>query len=262
MSGAATETQPAEPAVLLEQRGTAAIVTLNRPKTGNAFSAALVEGLDGALDQALRAGAQLVVLKGAGRHLCTGFDLSGIEAQSDGDLLLRFVRIEQLLQKVAALPALTLCLGTGRTVGAGADLFAACDLRVAVSGAQFSFPGVGFGVILGNRRLAGLVGPGAARDILLNTRILSAEAARAAGLATACVAGAEEEAAALAAAEAMVERLSPATITALRAATSPPDPDRDLAALVTAAARPGLRARILAYRARTLQARPPRQEAP
>ena len=261
MSGATSEAQPAEPAVLLEQRGATALVTLDRPQTGNAFSAQLVAGLDGALDQALRAGAQLVVLKGAGRHLCTGFDLSGIEGQSDGDLLLRLVRIEQLLQKVASLPALTLCLGTGRTVGAGADLFAACDLRVAVSGAHFSFPGVGFGVILGNRRLAALVGPGAARDILLNARSLSAEAALTVGLATACVSGAEE-AAALADAEAMVERLSPATITALRAATSPPDPDRDLAALVTAAARPGLRARILAHRARTLQARASRPEAP
>lgn len=240
-------------AVVLERRGEAAILTLNRPKTGNSLSADLVEALDRALDAALAEGARLVVFKGAGRHLCTGFGLAGIEDQSDGDLLLRFVRIEKLLQKIAALPVLTLCIGTGRTMGAGADLFAACDLRVAAAEAHFSFPGVGFGIILGNRRLAALVGASAARDILLSGRALSAAEALAAGLATSVIGSAAEEAAALASAGAMCERLTSETIAALRAATARPDDDADLAALVTAAAQPGLRTRILAHRERALK---------
>lgn len=240
--------------VLLEHRGGSAILTLNRPESGNSLSAELVDALDSALDRALAHGAQLVVFKGAGRHLCTGFGLSGIEEQSDGDLLLRFVRIEKLLQKIAALPALTLCFGSGRTIGAGADLFAACDLRVATAAARFSFPGVGFGIILGNRRLAGLVGANAARDILMSGRVLSAEEALAAGLATSVSQTEADAAAAIAAAEALCERLTSETVAALRAATASPDDDADLAALVTAAARPGLRARILAHRERVLNA--------
>ena len=41
---------------------------------------------------------RLLVLRGNGKNLSAGFDFGGVEAQSEGDLLLRFVRIEQLLQ--------------------------------------------------------------------------------------------------------------------------------------------------------------------
>ena len=50
-------------------------ITLNRPAAGNALSSAMVDALDAAIDQALGAGARMMVFRGSGNHLCTGFAL-------------------------------------------------------------------------------------------------------------------------------------------------------------------------------------------
>ncbi|MCR2153265.1 hypothetical protein NSX49_23710, partial [Salmonella enterica] len=75
-----------------------------------------------------------------------------LDAQSEGDLLLRFVRIETLLQRVAASPCLTVGLAHGRNFGAGVDLFGACKWRVSAPDASFRMPGLKFGLVLGTRR--------------------------------------------------------------------------------------------------------------
>jgi enoyl-CoA hydratase len=72
----------------------------------------------------------------------------------------------------------------GRTWGAGADLFAACDLRVAAPDTLLRFPGAQFGMVLGTRRLAERIGADAARRLVLEGGELSAPQALAAGLAS------------------------------------------------------------------------------
>ncbi|WP_431267837.1 enoyl-CoA hydratase/isomerase family protein [Dankookia sp. P2] len=126
--------------VLASRAEGVATLSLNRPDRGNALGPELVEALGEAFDRAVAHGARMVVLRGEGRHFCTGFDLTDLETLSDGDLLLRVVRIEQLLQRIHAAPVTTLAVATGRTFGAGADLFAACDRRIAAAGASFAFP--------------------------------------------------------------------------------------------------------------------------
>ena len=140
------------------------IVTLNRPGAGNALSADLVAALDAVLDKAASRPPRGLVLRGDGRHFCTGFDLAQLDEESDDTLLARFCRIELILQKVHRAPFPTLAIAHGRTVGAGADLFAACTHRLAAAGTQLSFPGAsGFGLVLGTRRLAHRVGAERAR---------------------------------------------------------------------------------------------------
>src|SRR5262249_32414783 len=68
-----------------------------RPDKANALDAGLVEALLVAVARAANSGARLLTLRGEGRHFCAGFDFSDLDQQSDGDLLHRFVRIEQLL---------------------------------------------------------------------------------------------------------------------------------------------------------------------
>jgi len=191
---------------------------------------------------------RLLVLRGEGRALCTGFDLTDLQAQSDADLLARFVAIELLLQAVRHAPVPTLALGHGRMFGAGADLFAACTWRIADPAARFAFPGARFGLVLGTRRLAAIVGE--ARALALTTRGqgLDAEAALSCGLATALMPQ-EEWDAAVAQAAAEITRVDRATALALATAARPDTRDADLAALVRSAAAPGLRDRIVAYAA-------------
>ncbi len=244
-------------ALLVERDGEATTLWLNRPERGNALGPDLVAALDAALEASLAAGARLIVLRGKGRHFCTGFDLSDLDTATEGDLALRVLRIELLLQKLHALPVTTLAIAQGRVFGAGADLFAVCDHRLAVEGSSFAFPGPAFGLVLGTGRLAGLVGEGAARRLLLAGAGIPATEAVLLGLATHAL----PEAAlpdAIATACAAATRLDAPTIAALHGRTRRADDAGDLAALARSVARPGLKQRIQDHRTRTLAAKAPR----
>jgi len=222
-------------------------MTLNRPERGNALAPEMVAAIDAGLSAALAAGARLLVLCGAGRNFCTGFDLTGLEALTDAILLERFVRVELLLQRIHTAPMTTLAIATGRTYGAGADLFVACDRRLATITARFAFPGSRFGLVLGTERLARRIGESSARTVLLDGRDVLAEEAASLGLATTVVAddAVEKE---IATALRAATRLDPQTVKMLHRATRQGDGDTALADLVRSASQPGLRERIMTYR--------------
>lgn len=225
-----------------------AVIRLNRPVKGNALSAALVDDLASKLQTALTDPAvHTIAFTGEGRNFCTGFDLSDLDETSDAELLQRFVRVEQLLDAVWRSPVRTVALAQGRTWGAGADLFTACDSRLATSDAEFRFPGAGFGLVLGTRRLAQRLGRDEARRLTCDGGWLSSGSSFEAGLVSALVPDATDETLLRHIQAPAADR---ATVAALRAATIAEDSDADLAALVRSAARPGLKERILDYRGR------------
>lgn len=223
-----------------------AILELNQPERGNALSAQMVRELRASLhevfaDQEL----DTVVIAGAGKNLCTGFDLGGIENQSDGDVLHRFVEIELLLSDLWQAPIRTAAFARGRTWGAGADIFAACDIRVAQPAASFRFPGAGFGIVLGTRRLCVRVGETTARRWVSTNEEISAPAALSTGLASMITDFGDVES--WLAADLPKLRVRRATLNDLHRASRPDLRDQDLASLVRSAAVPGLRDRIIAY---------------
>jgi len=253
---------PAGPEVRLRTAAGVALVELDRPARGNALSATMVEALIGAVHAACAdASVHTLAFCGTGRHFCTGFDLGTAEAVTDGELLLRFVRIETLLDAVWRAPVRTVAIAQGRAWGAGADLLAACDRRCVAPDASLRFPGAAFGIVLGTRRLAERVGTDRARAWVAEGTTLDAAGAVAAGLATALLPPVPEDAAARAGwreeaigAPPVVDR---ATLAAIRSASRPAGgpgadalADADLAALVRSASRPGLAARLAAYRER------------
>lgn len=226
----------------IQARREAGTVTLElaRPDRGNALGEAVVEAL---LEQARTALADdtvhTLVLRSQGRHFCTGLDLSDLQTSTDAQWLHRLVRIETLLATIWAAPKRTVAVAQGRTWGAGADLFAACEVRVALPGATFRFPGARFGIVLGTRRLAARLGEVRARRLVTEGGELDAVQAQAWGLA-----------------DANEETVLPdpvvgaRTAAAIRLATRVGEEAAlaaDLAALVRSAAEPGLRARMAAY---------------
>ncbi len=250
--------------LIVQRDGGVTTLTLNRPGLGNALGPGLVESLIAESGQAIADPAtHTLVLRGEGRHFCTGLDLSDLDTVSDGDLLLRLVRIELLLSMWWHATVRTVALAHGRTWGAGADLFAVCEQRVAAEDTTLRFPGAQFGIVLGTRRLAERIGTDAARRAVLEGAEFDARAALAAGLVSAI--GDQPTLPALPAQPTHTTQASHATHTtppvdrvtaaAIRAATRADHRDADLAALVRAAAAPGLRARIGAYRARQLALR-------
>jgi len=223
-----------------------AILELNRPDRGNALSIEMVRELRGSLQDVFTdTKFDTVVIAGAGRNFCTGFDLDGIENQSDGDILKRFVEIELLLSEIWHAPIRTVALAKGKTWGAGADIFAACDFRMAQSAATFRFPGAGFGIVLGTRRLCVRVGETTTRRwISANEEIRTAEA-WSTGLVT--ILTDLDDLESWAASNLPKLRVQRATLNDLYRASRADLRDVDLANLVRSAATPGLRDRIITY---------------
>jgi enoyl-CoA hydratase/carnithine racemase len=115
-------------------------------------------------------------------------------------------------------------------------------------------PGWNFELALGTGRLAALIGQDAARDLLIDTKSISAEHALEIGLATDLAdkqdwSGLASEIAGRAGA------LPSEATSRLMALTRSDRTENDLAALVRSAARPGLKARIENYRSRVMRAR-------
>lgn len=221
-------------------------LTLSRPEKRNALSASLVEDLIFAVRRAPVEGAKAIVFSGEGKCFSAGFDFSDVETQSPGDLLLRFVRIETLLQLVADSPCLTVACLHGRNFGAGVDLAAACRYRVAAPDSTFRMPGLKFGLLLGTRRFADIVGAGPAAALLQEAATFDAAHALEIGFVQQLLEPQQwPQLAAQAAQRAGV--LDDACRRSLYQALAPGRADADLALLVRSAAEPGLKARIAEY---------------
>jgi len=231
--------------LLIQQAGAVIELVLNRPDKANALDAGLVEALLVAVARAANSGARLLALRGEGRHFCAGFDFSDLDQQSDGDLLHRFVRIEQLLQALHHAPLTTLALCHGSALGAGADLVAACDCRIAAPTTRFRMPGLRFGIVLGTRRLAALVGADAAHEIVVTSRSFEAAEAERLGFVRLAEPSTWPE---IVRGIVDAQRLDGIATMRLKARVKPDMRACDMAALVDSAATPGLKDRIRAFR--------------
>jgi enoyl-CoA hydratase/carnithine racemase len=236
MSGSAT----------LHEEGEVWTITLARPEKRNALSSALVEELIDFVQRAPAEGAKVLVFRGEGKGFSAGFDFSDVELQSEGDLVLRFVRLEMLLQAIGSSPCLTVALAHGRTFGAGVDIVASCRQRYAAADSSFRMPGLKFGLVLGTRRFGEIVGRERALALQAEAATFDAQHALQMGFLHGVVEQMEwssivERARATAAA------LPEWSRNALYEVLSSGEADTDLAWLVRSAARPGLKQRIADY---------------
>lgn len=168
--------------LLVTRDGPVKRISLNRPEKRNALSLALATELLLEAQRTQTDGTRLLVLRGEGPGFCAGFDLSQFPECSEGDLLLHFVRIEQMLQAFAHCPVDTLACVHGQTIGAGADLALACRHRVGAADTKMMFPGARFGLVLGSRRLAECVGPDRAQGLIGGQSRIDAPQAKELGL--------------------------------------------------------------------------------
>lgn len=229
-------------------------LVLDDPQHANAMSPQLVRDLHDAVDTAIAGGAHTVVFASSGRRFSAGFDLSDIETVDDSELQARFDAIETLLERVRRAPAVTIALVGGPALGAGADLVAACDYRIGSDDAKLGFPGIRFGVILGTRHLAGLLGGQRARELLLEGTIVDAQRAVEIGLLSERrdVVDFDARTDEIAARAVALDRNA---LDALLRLTRAPASDADLAELRRSTSIPGLAERMRAHARRVLPAR-------
>lgn len=232
--------------VISEQVGDCVHITLKRPDKLNAFNAELVEGLHNAMREAVDADVRAVVFRGCGKGFSGGFDLSALDDESDGDLLHRFVRVEQLLQSVAHAPFATIACVHGPCFGAAADLVAVCQFRIGTSSARFRMPGSLFGLVLGTGRLTSLVGADDARQLLQRSKPFGADVAIEAGFLT-VISEEKEWDAKIEELLAQVRMFDPKTYAALSARQRVDTRLADLDALVNSVTSSSIKARIKEY---------------
>jgi enoyl-CoA hydratase len=235
--------------LLIEQDGVVTTLVLNRPEKRNALSAELVEAMIASIGVARDDGTRLLVVRGAGAGFSGGFDFGKLDEHSDGDLALRFVRLELLLQDIWHAPFATMALAHGACYGAAADIVASCHRRIAAPGTKFRMPGLAFGVSLGTRRLAALVGADAARRLLETSPVFGEEEALACRFLTE-IRGEDGWPEAVSQAAAAAQALPQASQRLLLSQTVEDLRSQDLAVLVRSVAEPGLKQRIAAFLSR------------
>ena len=159
-----------------------ATITLNRPEAGNACDASMLARLGTELESAAADTAvRIVVLRGAGRHFCSGADVRS-SRPSAGESRASFFEVCRSLD---GLPKPTIVVVHGGCVGGGVALAACADIVLASeSEAFFSVPEVRLGLAPGALllHLVRAMGERALRRYLLTGERLSARAARAIGL--------------------------------------------------------------------------------
>ena len=226
-------------------------IKLCSPERGNALAVAMVNALQDAVDEAIAdPNIHSLLLSSAGHHFCTGFDLSDLQNLSDQDCLDRLVAIETLLQSLWYAPLRSAALCEGRAWGAGADLLAVCDQAWLGTQATIRFPGVGFGLILGTRRLGSILGSAQAMRWLSNGYSVDQTQAIESGFGHAAPdTGAYEHLTEMLSQRPLADRQ---TMQQLREQLRPDFRKADMKALVDSASLGSIKRRIMAYRELTL----------
>lgn len=167
-------------AVDLEQRGTVAWITLNRPAAINAINEEIRQTLPRLLAQ-LDSDPQVrvFVIRGAGpRGFCVGADL---KEQRPAEPQQREPQLAWI-EAIARVAKPVIASIHGYCLGGGLEIALACDVRIACADATFGLPEPALGLIPGGggtQRLPRLIGLGRALDMLLSAeRIDAAEAHR------------------------------------------------------------------------------------
>jgi 2-(1,2-epoxy-1,2-dihydrophenyl)acetyl-CoA isomerase len=133
------------PAVLYEERGSVALVTLNRPSALNSFTRQMHHDVWAACDRAeANKAIRAMVITGAGRGFCAGADLSEFDFAPGPDLVERANPgpvIDQAFnptaRKLQNLRMPTIAAVNGVAAGAGASLAMCCDIAIASPTASF-----------------------------------------------------------------------------------------------------------------------------
>lgn len=222
LSKAAAPRCPA-PAVLYEQEGPVAIVSLNRPEVLNAYNVAMRDALFEAL-QAVRddPDVRAMVLRGNGAAFSTGGDVSEF-GSAPSPITAREVRWRRdVWGLLHALPKPTIAAVHGFTVGGGFEMALLCDLCIAAADVRFGYPETGLAMIpgvAGTQTTPRAVGLGRALDLVLTGRWLSASEAVAMGIAARVVAPDQLRAAAIDLARRLCE-LPPALVARVKRAVN------------------------------------------
>jgi enoyl-CoA hydratase/carnithine racemase len=167
-------------------RGSVYTLTVNRSERLNVLnSAALTELTDALTRIAADDGARAVILAGRGSKAWIGGADINEMVSLDSETARAFItRLHTVCLAVRELPVPVIARIDGYCLGAGLEIAACCDLRIATAASRFGMPEVLVGLpsVIEAALLPRLIGAGRARDLVMTGRIIDAEQASAWGL--------------------------------------------------------------------------------
>jgi enoyl-CoA hydratase len=188
----------ADDVVLLEKvkdREEIAVLSLNRPKEGNALNTPMLEAMSAALDEVeADTSIRVMVMRSAGDNSSFGADLNELVVKK-GDGYTNMTKKDAkkhiddgrvVAKKLFNLRVPTIGIIHGFCLGGGAELYTLCDVLCGASGGKdegglmYGFPEPTIGVMagwMGPEFLIKRIGVGYAKDLLLSGRMVNADEA-------------------------------------------------------------------------------------
>jgi len=171
--------------VSIEVADAVATVRLDRPKMNAISFQVQAELREAAAEVTERDDVRAVVLWGGERVFAAGNDVKEMAGLSYSEMVRLSASVSSATTAIARIPKPVVAAVNGYALGGGCELALAADLRFAAEDAVLGQPEVLLGIIPGaggTQRLARLVGPSRAKDIILTGRFVKADEALAIGL--------------------------------------------------------------------------------
>ncbi len=169
--------------VLVERRADGvALVTLNNPKV-NALSQAMLAEIQAVADDLTADPPGAVVITGGERIFAAGADISEFGGAEQARIIT--ATFHAAFDAIAAIPRFVIAAVSGYALGGGCELALACDYRIITERSVFGQPEILLGIIPGGggtQRLARLVGPSRAKEMMITGRQVKADEALQIGL--------------------------------------------------------------------------------
>jgi enoyl-CoA hydratase len=173
-----------ESVLRVERSDAVATVTLDRPDAMNALSKALRDAIGRAFRE-LEADPDIrvVVLTGAGRAFCAGYDLKELSAGATGDTA--DTASSDMADAMADFSGPIIGAINGHAITGGFELAIACDVLIASSEAKFADTHARVGILPGwglSQKLPRMIGVSRAKELSFSGNFLLAEQAERWGL--------------------------------------------------------------------------------
>lgn len=164
-----------------------ATITINRPKALNALNQATVSELKDVVEKiAADKAIKVVIITGAGaKSFVAGADIKEMASKNAAEGREWGQFGQNVFTEIENLPQPVIAAINGFALGGGCELSCACDIRYAAENAKFGQPEVGLGITPGfggTQRLARLVGPGMAKQLIYTAKNIKADEAMRIGL--------------------------------------------------------------------------------
>ncbi|MFI5674755.1 enoyl-CoA hydratase/isomerase family protein [Streptomyces cellulosae] len=160
-------------------------IRLDRPPM-NALDVATQDRLKELAEEAMRRDdVRAVVLYGGEKVFAAGADIKEMQTMDHTAMVLRSRTLQDSFTAVARIPKPVVAAVTGYALGGGCELALCADFRIAADNAKLGQPEILLGLIPGaggTQRLARLIGPSKAKDLVFTGRMVKADEALSLGL--------------------------------------------------------------------------------